>query len=511
MQKITSALGKALYATGRLDTDVLIIGSGPGGSGAASELVGSGLKVVVAERGGVIPDVPRDQIVTAMYLEKRYTNAEPWYDGSNGQPFTPGTYYYVGGNTKFYGAAMPRFRAQDFESTPMDEGVSQGWPFTYEDLEPWYTKAEKLYKVHGALGEDPTEPRHSGDFPFPALPHEPSIERFARALKAQGLHPYHSANALEVGTQAERDEEKSSDGTPSYADRKGDSWNRILHPALDSDENIQLITELRITRLVPSEDGSHITAAEGLYNGKPVTIHADRFILAAGAVNSATLLQRSGVANSSGLVGRNYMVHNTTFLIGISPFRRNRTAWQKTIAVNDWYLRDGDRPPLGNMQMLGKLGAETLKGFFPYLPKFVLKMVTDRSIDLCLISEDVADPANRAVLEGDRTVVHWRRNNHRAHHQLVRNVTRAVRRAGYPIIFTRLMGIATNSHMCGTLVAGTDPERSVVDADCRSHDLDNLWVVDSSIFPSSTASNPVLTITANAMRVAARIKSAVLA
>ncbi|MGH9059592.1 MAG: GMC oxidoreductase, partial [Acidimicrobiales bacterium] len=244
------------------------------------------------------------------------------------------------------------------------------------------------------------------------------------------------------------------------------------------------------------------------YRGKAVTIHAERIILAAGAANTAALLLRSGVGNSSDLVGRNYMVHNTTFLIGLHPFRRNRTAWQKTIGVNDWYLAGEGRPPLGNMQMLGTLGAETLKGFFPFLPRFVLKWVTDRSIDLCLISEDVADPANRVTVDGERIVVRWQRNNLGAHRQLVRNVGRAVRRAGFPFIFTRLMGVATNSHLCGTAVAGTDPAASVVDEDCRSHDLENLWIVDSSIFPSSAASNPVLTISANALRVAGQIRAA---
>ncbi len=494
-----------LAAGERLTTDVLIIGSGPGGAAAAHALIGSGLDVVVAERGQHLPVVPRHEIVRAMYVEKRYRNAEPWFDGSNGKPFHPGTYYYVGGNTKFYGAALPRFRREDFERTKMAEGVSQGWPFSYDELEPFYTRAEQAYRVHGALGEDPTEPPHSADFPLPALEHEPDIERFAASLKGQGLHPYHTANGIHVSTQAERDEEKGSDGIPSFADRKSDAWNSLLKPALEQDPRIQLLVELHVTRLIASEDGQRIVAAEATYLGKHVEIHAERVILAAGAVNSAALLLRSGLANSSGTVGRNYMVHNTTFLVGINPFRRNRTSWQKTIGVNDWYLAGAAHPPLGNMQMLGKLGAETLKGFFPYLPKVLLKLVTDRSIDFCLISEDVADPANRVEVDGDRIVVHWKRNNLASHKHLVKNVAKVVRRAGFPFVFTRLMGIETNSHMCGTLVAGEDPATSVVNRDCRSHDLDNLWVVDSSIFPSSTATNPVLTISANAFRVVGKM------
>jgi choline dehydrogenase-like flavoprotein len=508
MTRSEPELAARLAADGSITVDVLIVGSGPGGSAAAYAFAGSGLDVVVAERGPHLPVVPREEIVTAMYVEKRYANDEQWCDGADGKPFTPGTYHYVGGNTKFYGAALPRFRRQDFERTPMQDGFSQGWPFGYEEMEPYYTRAEELYRVHGRLGEDPTEPKHSEDFPFPALEHEPDIERFSDSLRAQGLHPYHTPNGLEVANQAEREEERASDGTPSFADRKSDAWNRLLKPALDTDERIRLLTELRITRLIAAERGNRLVGAEGVYRGKRVTIHAERIILAAGAANTAALLLRSGVGNSSDLVGRNYMVHNTTFLVGMHPFRRNRTAWQKTIGVNDWYLPGEGRPPLGNMQMLGKLGAETLKGFFPFLPRFVLKWVTDRSIDLCLISEDVADPGNRVTVDGERIVVRWKRNNLGAHRQLVRNVGRAVRKAGFPFRFTRLMGVATNSHMCGTAVAGTDPAASVVDADCRSHDLENLWIVDSSIFPSSAASNPVLTISANALRVAGKIRAA---
>lgn len=498
---------QALTDDGVVRTDVLIIGSGPGGAGAAHGFIGSGLNVLVAERGGHIPNVAKDNIVTAMYVQKRYTNVEPWIDAATGKPFTPGTYYYVGGNTKFYGAALPRFRSEDFERVEMDEGVAQPWPFSYDELEPYYTRAEQLYRVRGQLGEDPTEPHHSEPFPFPAIEHEPEIERFSDALKRQGLHPYHSANGIHFANDVERLEEAGSDGTPSFADRKSDAWNSLLKPALEQDQQIQLVTGLRITRLLRSDTGDRLVAAEAELDGKQVTIIADRFVLGAGAVSSAALLLQSDIANSSGLVGRNYMVHNTTFLVGINPFRKNRTSWQKTIAVNDWYLRDGDRPPLGNMQMLGKLSADTLKGFFPFLPRFILKMVTDRSLDFCLISEDVADPENRAEVRDGKIFVHWKRNNYGAHRQLVKNVARVVRKAGYPFIFTRVMGIATNSHMCGTLVAGDTPETSVVDRDCRSHDLENLWAVDSSIFPSSTATNPVLTITANALRVVETIRA----
>lgn len=494
--------------TEELETDVLIIGSGPGGAAAALGLVGSGNRVIVAERGGFVPEIEASDVETAMYIDKKFTNAESWYDASNGRPFTPGTYYYVGGNTRFYGAALPRFRSEDFELMEMAEGDSKAWPFTYDELEPYYSRAEQLYRVFGSLNEDPTEPPHSEDFPNPALTHEPTIRRFSDSLQAQGLHPYHSPNGIRVHSQSDRDEERASDGTPSVADRKADAWNSLLRPALEADSNIRLLTDFDIEHLESSADGTALTGARGRHESKPMKVRAEQVILAAGAVNTAALLLRSGLANSSGMVGRNYMFHNTTFLIGFNPFRRNRTSWQKTIGVNDWYLPGDKRPGLGNMQMLGKLGGRALKGHFPRVPLWLLNRVAERSLDLCLISEDAADPENRIELRGNRIFVHWRRNNLATHRELVARVRKAVRKAGYPLIFTRLMGIATNSHACGTAVAGDDPRTSVVDRNCRSHDLSNLWITDSSVFPSSTASNPVLTITANALRVADRLLAA---
>jgi choline dehydrogenase-like flavoprotein len=492
-----------------IETDILIVGSGMGGGTLSWALRNSGRQVLVAERGDFLPREPENSQPTAMYLDKRYTNAEEWYDGSTGKAFRPGVYYWVGGNTKFYGACLPRFRREDFEETAHFDGTSRAWPFRYDTLEPFYAQAEDLFQVHGNLGEDPTEPSHSRNYPSPALEHEPTIERFAASLRKQGLHPFHMPNGMNLNSMEERRADTISDGAPSESGVKSEAENRALRPALQSD-NVNLLVNAKVTKLITNPDGSKIVAAEATVGDRTITIRANQFVVSAGAVNSAVLLLNSandqhpdGLGNSSGLLGRNYMVHNSTFFMGVNPLRRNPTAWQKTLGLNDWYLAGESTPyPLGNLQMLGKLQAPMVKAARSWAPMWALKMVTDRSLDIYLTTEDLPDPNNRIRVVDGKIVIDWKPNNISPHEELVRRVSKAVRKAGYPIILTERMGIATNSHMCGTAVAGSDPATSVLDENCRSHDVSNLWIIDGSFFPSSAALNPALTIAANALRVA---------
>ncbi|MCO4253241.1 GMC oxidoreductase [Pseudarthrobacter raffinosi] len=512
MPEISTALrpGSVLEAQGStIETDILIIGSGMGGGTLSWALRNSGRQVLVVERGDFLPREPENSQPEAMYLDKRYSNAEDWYDGSTGKPFRPGVYYWVGGNTKFYGACLPRFRREDFEETAHHDGSSQAWPFDYDTIEPFYAKAEELFQVHGRLGEDPTEPHHSTEYPSPALEHEPTIERFASKLRQQGLHPFHMSNGMNLNSMEERRADTISDGAPSESGVKSEAENRALRPALQS-ENVSLLINAKITKLITSPDGGTVVAAEATLGSRKLRINAKQFVVSAGAVNSAVLLLNSaneqhpnGLGNSSGLLGRNYMVHNSTFFMGVNPIRRNPTAWQKTLGLNDWYVAGKSNPyPLGNLQMLGKLQAPMVKAARSWAPLWALKMVTDRSLDIYLTTEDLPDPNNRIRVEDGKIIIDWKPNNIAPHEELVRRISRAVRKAGYPIILTERMGIATNSHMCGTAVAGSDPATSVLNENCRSHDLENLWIIDGSFFPSSAALNPALTIAANALRVA---------
>jgi choline dehydrogenase-like flavoprotein len=495
-----------------LTADVVIIGSGMGGGTLAWALRDTGLDVLIIERGQFLPREPENSQPDHVFIKKRYVTSKPWYDAQTGQPFQPGVYYWVGGNTKMYGACLPRFRRSDFQEVLHHDGVSPAWPFSYDDLEPFYAKAEELFEVHGGLGEDPTEPERSTPYPYPPLSHEPAIERFAVRLRQQGLHPFHMANGMHLPSMVERRADATADGSPSSTGNKSDAENRAVRPALES-PTVRLLLGAYVRRLHTNSDGDAVAAAEAEIAGRTVRIEAKTFVVSGGAVNSAVLLLRSvsdqhpkGLGNSSGLLGRNYMVHNSTFFLAANPARRNDTAWQKTLGLNDWYEAGPDTPyPLGNLQMLGKLQAPMVKAARPWAPIWALKMVTDRSLDIYLTTEDLPRLDNRATVDGDKIIISWTPNNLVPHRELVKRVRRAVRKAGYPIVLTERMGIATNSHMCGTALAGIDPSASVLDPNCRSHDVNNLFVVDSSFFPSSGALNPALTIAANALRVAPTI------
>jgi choline dehydrogenase-like flavoprotein len=496
-------------------TDVLIVGSGMGGGTLAYALRDSGLQVLIAERGQRLPREPENSSAAEVYVKHRYQNADTWYNGTTGAPFKPGVYYYVGGNTKVYGACLPRFRKSDFEATETADGISPAWPFSYDDLEPYYTAAEKMLRVRGEIGDDDTEPRHSEPFPLPALDHEPTIAALAASLQKQGLHPFRMATGMQLDTLEDRAACTMCDGAPCETGHKAEAENSAIEPALSSD-SISLETGLRIHRLVTNGPGDRVVAALAVReDGTLVRIEAATFVLAAGAVNSSVVLLRStsgahptGLANSSGLVGRNYMVHDSTFVVAVDPRRRNTTQWQKTLGLNDWYESGPtNKYPLGNVQMLGKLAGPMLRKGARFAPIWLLDIVSKRTVDVYLTTEDLPREKNGVRLSDGRILIFWTPTNMSAHRTLVKRMRTALQKAGYPFVLTKRMGIETNSHQCGTAVAGTDPAKSVLDPDCRAHDVENLYLADGSFFPSSAALNPALTIAANALRIAPKIAS----
>jgi choline dehydrogenase-like flavoprotein len=493
--------------------DLVIIGTGMGGGTLAYELRESGLRMLLLERGDYLPCEPENWSPEAVFREKRYKPKEQWFD-KTGRPFAPGVHYFVGGNTKVYGAALPRFRREDFEVLEHDGGVSPAWPASYDEFEPYYCRAEQMLLAHGQTGDDPTEPPHSQPYPFPPVPHEPYIERLKNTLQEQGLHPFFLPLGIDLRLNGKCIRCKTCDGFPCQVNAKADADLCCVRPALEHD-NVKLMTRARVHRLLTDGSGKRVTAAEVDHDGESIRIGADTFVVACGAVNSAALLLRSasdrhpnGLANSSDMVGRNYMVHNNTALMAVDPFRKNPTTFQKTMAVNDFYFRGeaGWHFPLGNLQLLGKLQAGMLTANKPYVPKLILREMANRSIDWWVMSEDLPDPESRVILgTGGRIEVIYRPNNLAAHDRLIRAATRMLKAAGYPIVLVERMGIETNSHQCGTVKFGTDPAKSVLDPFCRSHDVPNLFVVDASFFPSSAAVNPALTIAAQALRVADHI------
>ncbi|PYX08645.1 MAG: dehydrogenase [Acidobacteria bacterium] len=487
--------------------DVLIIGSGIGGGTLAYRLVQHGLTVTILERGGFLPQEPENWDVNAVFFHQKYVPQETWLD-KDGTPFRPGTYYYVGGSSKLYGGAMLRLRERDFEDLEHAAGLSPAWPISYRQLAPYYDLAERLYLVHGEAGVDPTEPPDVPQYPYPALEHEPVIERVASALKDQGIKPFSLPLAVQRHEGGACIRCKTCDGFPCKVHAKTDAEVAAVRPALATGR-LTLKTNSKATRLVLTSDGRRVNAVEYESNGCIERITAPVIVLSASAVNSAALLLRSacdkaprGVANSSGIVGRNYMAHNNTALMSIG-WKINGTNFQKTICINDFYFGDdGFKYPMGNIQGLGKLQAGMLTAKHQYLPNFVGRLMAERSVDWWIMSEDLPDPKNRVLLQGDKIRLHYTANNMAGHKRLTEKTVSLMRKIGFKLNIAKHMGGLSVSHQCGTVSFGGDPSKSALNQFCRSFDHNNLFVVDASFFPSSAAVNPALTIAAQAVRVA---------
>ncbi|MCX6019701.1 MAG: GMC family oxidoreductase [Chloroflexi bacterium] len=494
--------------------DVIIIGSGPGGGGLAYALKNSGMNVLLIERGDFLPQEPENWLPEAVISAKRYQADEAWIDVDSGKPFRPATYYYVGGNTKMYGAALPRFRERDFEEIEFEEGTSPAWPIRYADLAPYYAQAERLFHVHADAGADPTEPARAEPYPFPALPREHYAEHMADKLRAAGARPFALPMAVDLRDGGRCIRCATCDGFPCKLLAKGDADACLVRPALQS-PTVTLQTRTIARRLLTDPAGKRITAVEVERDGQIETLRADTFVVACGATNSAALLLRSansahpnGLANHSGLVGRNYMAHINSTLLAIDPERTNDDVYQKTIAVNDFYFGTPEYPyPMGNLQVLGKIQAGGyIAAARPDLTPAQHADMNRRSADWWVMSEDLPDPENRITLAADGSIrVRRRFKNMRTHLKLVEAATDLLTRAGYREIIHTLMPVETNSHQCGTARFGSDPATSVLDPFCKAWDVENLYVVDASFFPSSTAMNPALTVVAQALRVGEEI------
>ncbi|WP_284616917.1 GMC oxidoreductase [Aquabacterium humicola] len=489
--------------------DVVIIGSGVGGGAVAHQLAGSAARVLVLERGTELPHEPQNRDAEAVFCEHRYRTTETWTSGA--RRFRPGQFYFVGGHTSFYGAAMFRLRERDFEATEHEDGLSPAWPIDYAALEPWYAVAERLFGVHGAAGLDPCEPWRSAPYPHGPVPHEPVIAEIEQRLRRRGLQPFPMPIAIDLHEGGRCERCSTCDAFPCLVDAKGDARTRLLAPALRQ-ANVTLRTQALVTRLVTDSSGRRIVAAEVVRHGERQKVRGRHFVLAAGAINSAALLLRSatgafpqGLANRSGTVGRHFMNHNCTALMAIDPARRNETRLPKTLALNDWYFGDAARgePPLGHLQLLGKVGEPMLRGAMPrWVPRAAREWLAAHSVDWYAMSEDLPHADSRVGLNSDGSIdLQWRRTNQRTHRRLVAKACGLMRRIGYPLVFGKPFGLESPSHQCGTVRFGNDPAQSALDPWCRAWDHDNLHVVDASFFPSSGAVNPALTVAAQALRV----------
>jgi choline dehydrogenase-like flavoprotein len=493
--------------------DIIIIGSGAGGGTMAQALSSTDARILILERGDFVPQEDANWDPEEVWKKLRYRSRERWLD-DRGKEWTPYTHYGVGGNTKFWGSVLYRLRRQDFEVVEHAEGLSPAWPIDYETLAPYYDRAERLYHVRGQDGFDPTEPPR-GPYPYEPVPHSAGMAEIVEKLRAQGLHP--SPLPLGLLRPGEEDGCILCNTCNSFACKlhaKSEAEVCCIRPALTR-PNVTLWTNACARRLITDRQGRKIEAVEVERNGQTLCVAAPLVVVSCGAVNSAALLLRSsndrhphGLANSSGLVGKRYMAHLATMMQGFHPFRKNSTVFQKTVAINDFYFGGPrSRYPLGQIQSQGRTHGVMAQTAYPWIPLWPYEKWVARGVDWLAMSEDLPALDNRVTVESDgRIRLRYRANNLGAHRMLVKETKAILRRLGFWVVMTHSHGRTNTTHQCGTLCFGTDPRESVLDPYCRTHDIDNLFVVDASFFPSSAAVNPGLTIAAQALRVADHIK-----
>jgi choline dehydrogenase-like flavoprotein len=504
--------------------EVIVIGSGAGGGTLVRHLAPSGKRILLLERGDWLPREPQNWRAEDVFVDGRYVSPDNWYYADL-TPLEPQVHYFVGGATKMYGAALYRLRERDFGVLHHRDGLSPGWPISYADMEPFYTRAERLYQVHGARGEDPTDPPASAPYPFPAVSHEPRIQQLSDDLATAGLHPFHAPCGilLDEGnmpySRCVRCD--NCDGFPCLVHAKSDAEVIAVRPALEY-PNVTLLRNAEAVRLKTDAPGTAVTGVVVQHDGDSETFAADLVVVSCGAANSAKLLLASandahpkGLANGSDQVGRNYMFHNSQAVLALSR-EENPTVFQKTLGVNDFYFSGGEdyEFPLGNIQMVGKSQAPMFRGEKPgetrFAPSWTLRDVARHAIDFWLSTEDLPRPGNRVTLARDgNIVIDYTPSNEEPKERLFHKLKDMLDELGmhqghllpHHAYLKNEIPVAGCAHQAGTCRFGLDPSSSVLNADCRAHELDNLYVVDTSFFPSIGAVNPALTAMANALRV----------
>jgi len=518
--------------------DLIVIGSGPGGASLAQRLAPTGKRILMLERGDYLPRSRSNWDSKTVFVDGAYQATETWY-GGDGQEFHPGLHYFVGGNSKVYGSALFRLRERDFGELRHEDGISPAWPLGYDVFEPYYSQAEALYHVHGQRGEDPNEPWSSSPYAYPPVQHEPRIQQLNEVLKGQGLHPFH----LPLGIKLDQNPDGSAttyspcircdafDGFPCAINAKADAQVICVDPTRSAHPNFTLLTGAYVTRLETDAAGRSVSRVHVIRDNQFEQYSADVVVVACGALSSSLLLLRSlsdahpkGLANGSDQVGRNYIRHNMSVVMALLK-EPNHTVFQKTLAVSDYYFDAPDwEYPLGLIQMCATSHGEQIRGeapmqsVMPYLPEWPFEKMAEHSLDFWLQSEDLPRPENRIRYDGDRVVLDIHEGNEEAAKRLRAKLEAMVVPMGaWPHLIDRGLYLGKNipingtAHQAGTCRFGTDPKTSVLDLDCKAHELDNLYVTDASFFPSIGAVNPTLTIIANALRVADRIRDRLVA
>jgi choline dehydrogenase-like flavoprotein len=503
--------------------DVIIVGSGAGGGTLARQLAPSGKSILILERGDWLKREAANWDAEAVFVQNRYVSPDTWYDRS-GRPFQPQVHYFVGGATKMFGAALYRLRREDFGELRHHDGISPAWPISYEELEPYYARAEQMYHVHGLRGRDPTEPPASGPYPCPPVSNEPRIQQLFDNLTAAGYHPFPAPCAVMLDEQNMAYSTcircQTCDGFPCLVHAKSDAETVAVRPALEY-PNVTLLRNAKALKLQTNASGTAVTEVVAEVAGQRDVFRGDIVVVSCGAANSAKLLLMSandkhpnGLANGSDQVGRNYMFHNSQAALAIS-LEPNPTIFQKTIALNDFYFgMDGFEYPMGNIQMTGKSLGPMYRGEKPLetalVPMGLLDNLARHAVDFWLTTEDLPDPENRVTVnQAGNLTLSYTPNNQVARQKLYDKLRSMLSLLGmHPhhliprdIYMKTDIPIAGCAHQVGTCRFGADPKTSVLDVNCKAHELDNLYVVDTSFFVSIGAVNPSLTAIANSIRV----------
>ncbi|MDE2486231.1 MAG: GMC family oxidoreductase [Alphaproteobacteria bacterium] len=507
--------------------DVVIVGSGAGGGTLAQRLAPTGKSILILERGDHLPREAENWSPRSVFVQHRYRTQEKWYD-KTGKAFTPNTHYWVGGNTTFYGAALLRFRGRDFEEVQHAGGTSPAWPIDLTDLAPYYAEAETLWRVHGSRGDDPTEAGDEPPYAYAAIHHDPGVALLKTHWENQGWRPF----SLPLGVNLDQAHPvtsacikcKTCGGFPCLLKAKSDARTLAIEPLLGA-SNVTLLTGRKVVRLETDPSGKTVTEVVCQTEGGEERWSGDIVVLAAGAANTAVVLLGSanaahpnGLANGSDQVGRNYMFHTLTAMVSLTEQRVDVT-FPKTLAVNDFYWGDpagGYDKPMGHIQLLEYMSGQTLEGevsdWLPpgLVPDVMSQALAERMLSMLVISEDLPLPQNRVRLTSDgRIHLDYAYNNLEGHERLVGKLKASLDGFvdhAHPISqhhfqFDSLLPLYGTAHQAGTVRFGANPQSSVLDPWCKAHELDNLYVVDTSFFPSIAAVNPTLTTVANALRV----------
>jgi choline dehydrogenase-like flavoprotein len=469
------------------DFDVVIVGSGAGGSAAAYSLVRAGLRVALVEKGVRLPRDGSTLDVQRVVHDGEFRSHEEWRD-RHGRALVPEEYFNLGGKTKWYGAALARFRPAEFG--PDEKHECRGWPIGYGDLAPYYDEVERLLGVR-------------------RFECEPDLASLIGRLRARS--PHWRAEALPLGLSErivrEPHEAAHFDGFASPLGLKADADVKLLG-GITSASNLTLLLGRAVVTLVGAPKDPRRIAGVQLADG--TVLRARAVVLAAGAMHSARLLERYlNIHRLSGLpaaasVGRNFKLHLLTAVLAVSPGMKTDLLRKTTLLLDD-------RTPHSSVQALG-FDAELIATLIPrYVPRRLARVIGERAYGFFLQTEDGSHPDNRvrgAGPDGDHPRLDYdaaRIPAARAEHRtLIANFRRDLLRAGY-VTFAQRVPLSGTAHACGTLVAGSDPRSSVVDAVGRVHGLEGLTVVDGSVLPRSSRVNPALTIYAWSLRAAEKL------